>query len=370
MVRRIITESELRAEESPSRLERLWVGPERSIDFDDVRGFRLQDGSEVTISDELEPPSEIDAILRAVSGSTGADRGQEAAEGDAGEWIPAEIDFDEIAGILLSDSDEAVDLEDVDSIEVAGEGTFDRGSINRVRFPVFTSEDLPELVWPIEPSPREFQFDTEWTFDRLDDFSETSAETDDRERPEHEPTEGEPVPPAEDADRRSEVPASPSIPQPGVEVVTEARAKREREVRKQGGDGFLEIVLKSIPGEAIVFWLAFKNLLGISAGPTTIWAAFGVGLVGTALYMWLGTDSPVTRIGRWNRRAQIGLATVAFSVWVYSIGSPIDTLGFYNPTMAGFLILVYSFLGPPLVFRLIDKQFESTASTNSSVVAQ
>ncbi|MFC7047237.1 hypothetical protein ACFQH6_19160 [Halobacteriaceae archaeon GCM10025711] len=327
MGRRIVTESELRAQEAPPRLKRFWVGPDRSVDVDAVKGFRLADGAEFTFDDEGEAagksPFDTGAESEKQPDAAGTEMGlerfrrQPKPEPRHGRG-PAEVDFETVDSVLLSDTDEAVDVGEIDAVEIEGEGTFDTDSIDRFR--------------------------VSWEGDRQSGESFAGI-------------------------ARSK---EPSGPRPRVEAVTAERARRELAARgavqADAPSGFLDKVILSIPGEVVVFWLAFLNIMGSSTGVTIMWSAFAVAALATPLYTWLQTSTPAatTQIGRWNRRAQIALATVAFPVWVYSIGPPFDAVGLYNQATAGFLILTYTLLGPELVYGLIERLFGPDQATKPS----
>lgn len=121
-----------------------------------------------------------------------------------------------------------------------------------------------------------------------------------------------------------------------------------------------EQVLYSIPAESIAAWIAIENLLraGSSTPDDPTWSATKIGLfalvvVLTPYYVWLDTDTPVSRLSRLQLYAQLTLATIAFPVWVYSLDGTLFG-GTPDYTAAGIVLLLYTLL-PPLVYRSIDR---------------
>src|SRR4051812_43369270 len=102
-----------------------------------------------------------------------------------------------------------------------------------------------------------------------------------------------------------------------------ARRIISRELDAVGGtpiDGYFDRVIKYIPSDVVGAWVAVTGIIP-SAGQdansgTILWAAFGFGVVITALWVWRQTQAPNRPIAY----TQIAMATVAFVVWVFALG--------------------------------------------------
>lgn len=113
-------------------------------------------------------------------------------------------------------------------------------------------------------------------------------------------------------------------------------------------DTYFDKVVKYIPSDIVAAWVAVNALVKQSTTApvnTILWVAFGVGLILTALWTWKHTNES----GKPPAYKQIIISTVAFGVWVFALGSPFDTLSWYESMYASIALIVYT-----LVIGLVE----------------
>ena len=108
-----------------------------------------------------------------------------------------------------------------------------------------------------------------------------------------------------------------------------------------GVDTYFDKVIKYIPTDIVGAWVAVTGL--ISSGgdvPTTLllWIAFAVATVLTALWTLKQTSAPNKK----PARTQVLVSTGSFIVWVFALGGPFATLGFYRPLYGSLLLIFYT----------------------------
>jgi hypothetical protein len=112
-------------------------------------------------------------------------------------------------------------------------------------------------------------------------------------------------------------------------------------------DGYFDRVIKYIPSDIVGAWVAVKGIIparqgaGTPAGQgagTILWIAFVFGTVITALWVWRQTKAP----GHPTAVTQVGVATVAFVVWVFALGRPFATLPWYEPYLGSLALIAYT----------------------------
>ena len=109
-------------------------------------------------------------------------------------------------------------------------------------------------------------------------------------------------------------------------------------------DGYSERVIKYIPSEAIVFYLAADGVVRVDTGSSAMLLIFGsivflVGLIGTPLYF--------RRQAKPNQpwKVQATICTLAFVIWAYAVGGSIFTgLGLRVEVIATILPMCFTFL--------------------------
>jgi hypothetical protein len=107
-----------------------------------------------------------------------------------------------------------------------------------------------------------------------------------------------------------------------------------------GVDSYASRVVKYVPGDIVAAWLALSALLAAQDKPRTtlLWWCFGVMCVATPLWI-----VRTTRIaGRGPAVTQAGVSTVAFGVWVFATGVPFSAYGFYEPSLGGVALILFT----------------------------
>jgi hypothetical protein len=109
-------------------------------------------------------------------------------------------------------------------------------------------------------------------------------------------------------------------------------------------DGYLERLLKLIPAETIAVYLFLDGVVrsGLAGSPalnTWLWGVFGVIGVGNFLY-WKRTGV--------RDALQYVVLTVAYAVWIFTIGGPFSALSFYKPFMGSVILGLFTFFVPSI----------------------
>lgn len=112
-------------------------------------------------------------------------------------------------------------------------------------------------------------------------------------------------------------------------------------------DDYISKLLKYIPAEAVAVYLMLDGILRSLGDCRSVegwfWAALGVGLVGTPLYLW--------RLAKVTKKVQLFISTIAFAVWVFSLGGPFACTfaSWYKPFYGTIVLVIYTFLVSPFV---------------------
>ena len=106
-------------------------------------------------------------------------------------------------------------------------------------------------------------------------------------------------------------------------------------------DTYFDKVVKYIPADIVGAWTAVTGLItGATkvSSTTVLWIVFVVGVVLTAAWTWKQTTEPKRK----TAVTQIVISTIAFVVWVFALGGPFATWGFYNPVYGSLLLIGYT----------------------------
>jgi hypothetical protein len=109
----------------------------------------------------------------------------------------------------------------------------------------------------------------------------------------------------------------------------------------QGGgvDDYNARVMKYIPAEVVAVYVFVQGLISqpnsVGSNTTILWVVFAVVLVLTPFY--LKQVQHVTKV------IQLVVSTVAFAVWVFSIGGPFATLPWYQAIYGAVLLPLFTF---------------------------
>lgn len=104
-------------------------------------------------------------------------------------------------------------------------------------------------------------------------------------------------------------------------------------------DQYADRLMKYIPGEVVSLFILLNGLA--ANAPETIpkvplqWGVFVILLVGTWFYL-----RRILNVTKWQ---QLVISTVAFVVWVFFLGGPFASLGWYDQFYGTFLLPLYTF---------------------------
>jgi hypothetical protein len=107
-------------------------------------------------------------------------------------------------------------------------------------------------------------------------------------------------------------------------------------------DDYKDRLLKHIPAEAVAVYLTLDGIIRSSAEgnqlEVALWIAFGLGLVGTPLYLW--------RLQGVARSLQLVVSTLSFAIWVFALGGPYAQYNWYEPWIASVVLVGFTFVIP------------------------
>lgn len=106
-------------------------------------------------------------------------------------------------------------------------------------------------------------------------------------------------------------------------------------------DTYFDKVIKYIPTDIVGAWVAVTGLISSGSDVPTnllLWIAFASGTVLTALW----TLKQTSVEGKKPAKTQVLLSTGSFIVWVFALGGPFATLGFYRPLYGSLLLIFYT----------------------------
>jgi hypothetical protein len=117
----------------------------------------------------------------------------------------------------------------------------------------------------------------------------------------------------------------------------------------QNNDTYMSRVLKHIPTEIVMTYVAAEGVLRTSYGAsrtqeTLLWIIFAFLTVLTPLWLW--------RVMRVRRRDQLILSTLSVPIWLFALGGPFEYLRWYRPALGSVVLPLYT-LFVPIVLRSI-----------------
>jgi hypothetical protein len=133
-------------------------------------------------------------------------------------------------------------------------------------------------------------------------------------------------------------------------VTTRFQAAGQAEGAGANVDTYFDRVIKYIPADIIAAWTAVTGIIasqtvmpteGTTAGSgqlVALWISFGVGVILTFLWVQRQTTLP----NQPPARTQSIVSTLAFIVWVFALGGPFATLGFYEPWIGSLLLIGFT----------------------------
>lgn len=106
---------------------------------------------------------------------------------------------------------------------------------------------------------------------------------------------------------------------------------------------YLDRLMRMIPGEVVGLYLVgFGIIPSDQGGVQAVWAI--VCLIGVVFTRLFGTADPAN-----DKPAQIPvvvISSIAFVIWVYSLGGPFATFGIHVPYLGSLLVLAWTFFVP------------------------
>lgn len=113
---------------------------------------------------------------------------------------------------------------------------------------------------------------------------------------------------------------------------------------------YSNILVKLIPTEIVGGYMMLANFLGFGPGTDTpqgvsgvlIQVVFFFFLALTPLYLWIVSEV--------RKPLQLGICTISYLVWVYSLGGPFEVWGWSkHPQVAAVVMVLWTFV-PPFFF--------------------
>ena len=110
---------------------------------------------------------------------------------------------------------------------------------------------------------------------------------------------------------------------------------------------YLDRLLKMIPGEVISLYLIGQGLIPVDQGiALVVWAVVCLG--GVVAVRALGTRDPQASVDPdWMH---VGISSIAFVIWVYTLGGPFKMGEIWLPWLGSLLVLAWTFF-VPLFYR-------------------
>lgn len=104
-------------------------------------------------------------------------------------------------------------------------------------------------------------------------------------------------------------------------------------------DDYSTRLLKYIPAEVVAVYVFVEGIIRQSADApsiqTLLWIVFGFIFILTPFYLWR-----VQKVQKW---VQLLVSTIAFAVWVFSMGGPFASLIWYKPIYGAVLLPLFTF---------------------------
>ena len=125
-----------------------------------------------------------------------------------------------------------------------------------------------------------------------------------------------------------------------------ARIKGIAETAPGTEDVYHERLLKLIPGEVVALYLFLQGvLLSALSGPgqegqlkVWLWAVFAIILVGNIFYL--------KKFNKVTDFVQILILSLAFIIWIFTIGGPFRLMDFYQEFMGAVALGIFTFFVP------------------------
>ena len=113
-------------------------------------------------------------------------------------------------------------------------------------------------------------------------------------------------------------------------------------------DDYLSRVLKYIPSEIVMAYIAIEGVLRTSYNPA-VWAERQMLLklsLGVAATLTIITPFWLYRVMRVRRGTQILISTLSVPVWLFAMGGPFVLLDWYEPAFGAIVLPLYTLIVP------------------------
>lgn len=111
-------------------------------------------------------------------------------------------------------------------------------------------------------------------------------------------------------------------------------------------DDYMSRLLKNIPSEIVAVYIATSGIVAVQSSNWMLWVIFAICLLATPF--WLYFMEKVKSV------MQIILTTVAFVIWVMTLGGPFATLWPEVTMLGSILLILYTGLVVPIVASMIS----------------
>jgi hypothetical protein len=132
-----------------------------------------------------------------------------------------------------------------------------------------------------------------------------------------------------------------------------SRAQRAALPATQSPDTYAARLLKLVPVEVIVLYLAGRGVILADEAPIAgmvqgtallLWAILG--LLGVIALRWWGTADRAG--GESPQKVGVGIAAISYLVWLYSLGDVFADRGIHDARLAALVVIGWTFAAPLL----------------------
>jgi len=116
----------------------------------------------------------------------------------------------------------------------------------------------------------------------------------------------------------------------------------------KSADDYMSRVLKHIPSEIVMAYIAIDGVLRTSYNPNVwserqtlqklLWITLATLTVITPLWLW--------RVMRVRRLSQLFISTLSVVVWLFALGGPFALLDWYEPAFGAIVLPLYTLIVP------------------------
>jgi len=116
----------------------------------------------------------------------------------------------------------------------------------------------------------------------------------------------------------------------------------------KSADDYMSRVLKHIPSEIVMAYIAIDGVMRTSYNPnvwserrtlqTLLWITLATLTVLTPLWLW--------RVMRVRRPSQLFISTLSVIIWLFALGGPFALLDWYEPAFGAIVLPLYTLIVP------------------------